>query len=65
MVCVVFIETHTKKIANGKKSVVSLKMRDKFSFFIRSGESYAVCENYLEFMMYVLSLKCFLEAPEV
>ena len=43
MVCVVFIETHTKKIANGKKSVVSLKMRDKFSFFIRSGESYAVC----------------------
>lgn len=43
MVCVVFIETHTKKIANGKKSVVSLKMRDKFSFFIRCGESCAVC----------------------
>ena len=43
MVCVVFIETHTKKIANGKKSVVSLKMRDKFSFFIRNVESCAVC----------------------
>lgn len=32
MVCVVFIETRTKKIANGKKSVVSLKMRDNFRF---------------------------------